>query len=282
MTSFGQKVKMWKASDDKILTQRILRWFMEDGELSIPDELLPVLHQLVQDKSNSQRSGRFGASSRGTCRRAQVFSYLGVNGVPHADPQLANIFLDGTWRHIRWQMLGLTQGWFTRVEVKGNLPELRLGTSADAMNDIEAWGFELKGMREVSNIIRNGIPQPHLLQVHTMLLAHDMDTWVYLGEDKQSQQIHEIVVRRDERVIESVTEELQDLNGHISGHTLPPVLPACAGGDGPKFRGCAYRNICLGCEPAAIPLEQWNQPAPVAVRVGRDAGGPAGEARPAD
>lgn len=259
MATFSSKVKMWKRSEEKILTPRALRWLHDHGDFTVSDEHVPELLRIVQSGSNQIRHGRFGASSRGTCKRAQVFQYLGVSGIPLADPVLSNVFLDGTWRHVRWQMLGLEQGWFSRVEVGGAVPELRLGVSADAVNDDEGWGFELKGTSQLASIIRNGVPESHMLQIHTMMLAFEMDRWVYLAEDKSRQELHEVVVERDPKITHAVMEELDELSSAIDGQYLPEVLPACRGGDGRPFTKCQYRSVCLNFDCASVAPEQWVQ-----------------------
>ena len=261
MATFSKKIKDWKRAEDKVLTQRVLSTLTANGgSMVLDEEHTETLVEIVTDGSNSVRHGRFGASSRGDCRRQQVFKYLGIPTVPHGDPTLSNIFLDGTWRHVRWQMMGLQYGWFTRVEVKEALPELRLGVSADAVNDDEGWGFELKGTSRLVEVIKNGVPLKHQLQIHTMMLAFDFDKWVYMAEDKSRQEIHEVVVERDEELIKSVTEELLDLNEHINNRTLPPVLPACGGASGPLWKSCAFRDVCLGFDAASIPAGEWDHP----------------------
>jgi hypothetical protein len=177
--------------------------------------------------------------------------------IPHTDPVLSNIFLDGTWRHIRWQMMGMTAGWFTAIEVKTTVPELRLGVSADAMNTDERWGFELKGTSQLASVIRNGVPEKHLLQVHTMMLAFGMDRWVYMAEDKSRQEIHEVVIDADPKMLDRVERELHVLNECVTKRELPEVLPSCRGGDGRLFNGCPFRGVCLDFDPASVPAGQW-------------------------
>lgn len=255
---------MWKRSEDKILSQRVIRWLRDNPNFSVPDELVPELIRITTDDSNNVRHSRFGASSRGDCLRMQVFKYLGVDAIELSDPALSNIFLDGTWRHIRWQMIGAAQGWFTRVEVKATDPERRLAVSADAINDDEGWGFELKGTSQLDRVIKTGVPEKHLLQVHTMMDVFDLDTWVYMAEDKSSQEIHEVVVRRNEKLMTAVKEEISALNESIDSRRLPEVLPACRGGDGRTFQRCPFRHVCLNVDSASIPDWQWDDPAGVA------------------
>ena len=257
MATFSESVKLWKRSENKILSPRVLNWLHDNSSFTVPPEHESELIRITTDSSNSVRHGRFGASSRGDCYRQQVFKFLGVDGIGHSDPVLSNIFLDGTWRHVRWQMMGLANGWFTDVEVRRSLPELRLVVSADALNTDEGWGFELKGTSQLSSIIRNGVPEKHLLQIHTMMMVFDIDTWVYMAEDKSRQEIHEVVIYRDDQLAQSVKDEISELNSSIESRELPEVLPACKGSDGRLFRGCPFRDVCIDFNPETVPAERW-------------------------
>lgn len=243
--SLGRLLKHIKAGDALIITPRLDRWLMEHPEGVTPDpEALNGL--LRRAGSNNDRANRFGASSRGTCLRAQVFSYIGWRQNRGADPVLQNIFNDGTWRHLRWQLMGLQAGLFTDIEVPYSLPQWNLKVSLDGENRNEGWGFELKGTSNMSGLVTNGISQGHLLQVHTCMLASELDTFVYVAEDKRSQEWREIVVRRDEKVIRQVKQELTKLNDAIDRRRLPAIQKECERGQGPIFKGCPYADRCLG------------------------------------
>jgi hypothetical protein len=239
-------IRRIKQSADLLVTPRLDRWLLDHPEgiviKSTADKTL--LARLVGDSSNAQRTARFGASNRGTCLRQQVFRFLGMPGLISGDSALQNLFNDGTWRHIRHQMMGMMGGWFTDVEVKAELPQYNLGTSLDGENSSEGWGFELKGTSNFGRIVEYDIPHGHLLQMHTAMLARGHERMVYLAEDKRSQAWKEIIINRDERLIREVKDELNRATDAIEDQRLPEVLNSCKIKKGDEYQGCPFRRFC--------------------------------------
>jgi hypothetical protein len=165
-------------------------------------------------------------------------------GLYPADSALQNLFNDGTWRHIRHEMMGMIGGWFTGVEVKAELPQYNLATSLDGENTDEGWGFELKGTSNFSRIMEYDIPHGHMLQMHTAMLARDLERMVYLAEDKRTQQWKEIIIQRDPTLIREVKDELNRATDAIEDQRLPPVLPACRIKRGDEYNTCPFRRFC--------------------------------------
>lgn len=252
MSNVIKAIKNIKAREQRelILTPQVDAYLSDHPNgIVLSEPVAERIKQLMVSADNHDRSARFGASSRGTCERRQVFTYLGMPAVTSMmPPQLINLFSDGTWRHMRWQGMGLEAGWFTEVEVQTTLPEYRLGVSADAMNDEEMWGFELKGTSALGTVIRDGIPWKHMLQMHTMMLAFDFDTWIYMAECKFTQNYYEVVVHRDEAIIREVKDELNRLNDAIEDERFPAPLQACRHQKGDAWNECPYAGICLGTQ----------------------------------
>lgn len=259
--SLGAILKRIQSSEALIVTPTIDRWLVDHPEgITVPQEMMPLVEMLLSSP-NADRSARFGASGRGTCTRQQVFSYLGMPGLRRYDSQLQNIFNDGTWRHIRWQIMGLLAGIFVNdhwnvpeglygspdqapVEVVHRMPQYQLKVSCDGENTEEGWGFELKGHGWYGGVVKNGIPPKHLLQVHTYFIATGFDRFVYVAEDKRSNDWKEIVVRPDPAILRTTKDELNALTDAIEDEELPPVLTACRGGKGEDFKGCPYQHRC--------------------------------------
>ena len=126
------------------------------------------------------------------------------------DPGLHAIFIDGTWRHLRWQMLLLTAGILTDIEVPFHRPDMRLRGSLDGQNADEAWGFELKGTSDTEIVVGRKEPIPyHILQVHTYFIGKpELERFSLIYEDKRYQSWKEIVVERDPAVLGIVRDEL--------------------------------------------------------------------------
>jgi hypothetical protein len=235
-----------KRNNSLLITNKVEAWLAKEGDnlgITDTDDLDRLVRLAVGVADNSDRSKRFGASSRGTCERRQVLAYLGLPVARLRDPSLQNIFNDGTFRHIRWQLMGMAAGVFTDVEVKMKLDDWRLGISMDAINEDELWVFELKGARYLP-MSEADISEAHMLQMHTYLFATGWDRAVYLVEDKATQQWKEIVVRRNNAYVDKVRRELERLNEAVEEEVLPPVLPECAVRKG-EYKKCVYGPWCV-------------------------------------
>lgn len=249
-----------------VVTNRLEGWLAAHPEgILPPTEMAPVVYDLLLRPPTGNRGGSFH-SDRMKCERAQVFEFLGMPDAGRGyTPTLQNVFNDGTFRHIRWQLMGLMAGIFTHVEaVKKNggmyyagcqgvpLPAettpvdaMRLGVRADAINLDEGFGAEIKGTRALGYIITNGISTPHLLQMHTYFFAYpELDRWVYLAEDKGSQDWREVVIERDPKLVREVANQLADLNDSVDKKKLPKILPECKEGRSAVFNACPYNKFC--------------------------------------
>lgn len=296
-------IKNIKKRSDLIITPKLEVWLQGGNGLGVDNEedLKLAASLLMASKANDKRDGRFGASSRGMCKRRQVFAFLGMPGGMLIEPQLQNIFNDGTFRHIRWQLMLKKAGIVTDVEVPFQVPEWRLGLSMDAVNEDDEWVFELKGTSaNISGLVEpQNISEAHLLQIHTYLFATGWDRAVYLAESKMSQQWAEVVVPRDEQYIRMVKRELNELNEAVEDEQLPEVLPDCRTKKGQQYRDCPYKAWCIEWstkgdewprsrsweqdgERQSVPVGRRIRRRPDAQGAGRHDGRPAGKDAAAD
>lgn len=245
MSGLTSRIKSIKKATPLLVTPRVEAFLARNPEGVVWDEDGFRLFREIVERSggNEDRSGRFGASSRGSCLRRQVFTFLGMPELRLIEAEVQNLFNDGKWRHLRWQMMGVQSGALTHAEWPTAVPNYRLKVSMDGLNADEGFLFELKGDRNYSRVM-DGVPDAHILQIHTMFLATGYDTAAYLIEDKASQQWREIVVKRDHKITRFVRDELEVLNDHVEDHKLPDILPACAAKEGP-YRTCGYARECL-------------------------------------
>lgn len=244
--SLARTIKNLKRGEKLIITPRIDAWLSKNPSMVLDDELIEVFASIVMKDDNQQRSGRFGSSTRGLCLRQQIFQYCGQPAKRKVNPVLQNLYNDGNWRHLRWQMMGLAANVFTHVEVPVDVPKYRLKTSIDAVNTTEKFIFELKGMSSWTNsTLEPEIPERHNLQIHSMFVATGYDTCVYVREDKRTQEWRETVVRKDEATFRTVKKELVTLNEHVTERTLPPVLNECWAKEG-AYKTCPYAQECIG------------------------------------
>lgn len=261
--TLGAIIKRIRESEALVITPRIDQYLIEHPEgIVVPDEMQPLLQYLTGPSPNADRSARFGASGRTSCLRQQVFAFQGMPPLFRMDPQLQNIFNDGTWRHIRWQMMGLLAGVFVNewwdvpngkfgtveqapVEVKHKLPQYHTSVSLDGENTEEGFGFELKGHGWIGKVVEEGLPDKHMAQVHTYFVATGHDRFIYVAEDKRSNNWKEIIVRQERRWMIQVKDELNALSDAVEDQKLPAVLPACRAKKGPDYQGCPFRHQCV-------------------------------------
>lgn len=231
------------------ITPRLFGWLSANDGVKIEtpevqEKVLDILKPEVHD-----RSGVFHPSQLYQCPRAQIFDYYGVNtGGKEYNPTLQNLFNDGHFRHLRWQIMLLNAGLLTDVEVKVSMPEYRLAGSMDGVNTDEGWMFELKGTSQYSTVLSRGAMPAHIKQVHAYLLASGLDSAVIVYECKSSQQWTEIEVPRDQAIIDEITAILEGLNHAIESGVLPEAYDDCKNQTGATFNRCSFRDICGRCE----------------------------------
>jgi len=231
------------------ITPRLFAWLNNNDGVKIEtpevqEKVLDILKPAVHD-----RSGVFHPSQLYQCPRAQIFDYYGVDtGGKEYNPTLQNLFNDGHFRHLRWQIMLLNAGLLTDVEVKVSLPEYRLAGSMDGVNTDEGWMFELKGTSQFSSVLHRGAMPAHVKQVHAYLLASGLESALIVYECKSSQQWTEIEVKRDEQTIEEIVGILTILNDSIDSGELPEAYDDCKNQTGPTFARCPHASICGRCE----------------------------------
>ena len=245
MSQFLKTLKTIKKAETLLVTPKVIDFLARHPDGVVWDEEAYAMWRWLTQKAmgNDDRSGRFGASSRGDCHRLQIFNFLGMPAGKVLSPENANLFNDGKWRHLRWQMMAWQAGALTHLEHPYEMKSLRVSGSMDGLNSYHSFGFELKGDRNWARLM-DGVPDKHDLQIHTMMLATGWDTFSYLVENKETQDWREIVVHRDPKTIGLVRAELEELNEYIEDHRLPAILPACAAKEGP-YRSCPFAKQCL-------------------------------------
>lgn len=247
-----------KSEHRQLITILMEDYHASNNGLTLSEEDSALLQRLVTTPPRN-RSGSFSASARGTCERAQVFQYLDAPKTGRdTGPTLQSVFIDGTWRHLRWQMTLMSAGRQFGVPVQVEVPfideSLRLRGSLDGI--VDGRGFELKGTRSFSNA-RTTPFSSHLLQIQSYMLLADLDLFSLVYEDKATQQTAEHIVVKNPEVERKVMDEIEALNRAVDSKTLPKMLDGCCG-DGKKSQtwwDCAYRKTCESAQYSLIEEE---------------------------
>lgn len=254
--ALGQMLKNLTRQSDLLVSPRIREFLranpggmlIDDQTGDLAQETKDLILQIMKDAwvGNEDRSGRFGASSRGKCQRAQMWTFMGMPSRRIIEPETFNLFNDGKFRHLRWQVMAVQSGACTHAEYPLTYKKYRMTSSVDALNSEEQFIFELKGDRHMARLLdaAGGVVNEHNLQIHSMFLMTGWDKAAYVMEDKATQDWREIIVRRDPNVIAEVRKELEELNEHVENRTLPEPLAACQAKEGP-YRTCPFAGPCI-------------------------------------
>lgn len=234
---------------DLLVTPAVELWLVGHPEGIVLDDYLSDLLRKLTTAQPRNRDGLWAASAAATCERAQMFTYLDVPQTMRLDPRLQNIFNDGTWRHLRWQMMMMKMGLLDSVEVPVYSHDLHMRGTLDGIgnDDDGEWGFELKGVFSLS-AVQSGPYESHLYQIHSYFLARPSITrFSLVYEDKRTQLTKEFIITRDLTLMKAVKDVFKRLNDFLDRKELPDVQNVCEKGTGKTFNDCSYKTICLGC-----------------------------------
>lgn len=268
-------------ASDKIILPAAYKWLVQHGDDALDERVAEIIIELLTTKPR-YRGKSFSMSSSGACPRARIYGYLDMPGET-VDAQLANIFMDGKWRHLRWQAILLTIGILTHVEFPLAWPSKRsvgtmdgLGVVPDAHPN-QMWrgnefGFELKGVStfQFSKLVKDGPMESHLDQVSGYFLSSGLEVFSLLYEDKTTQALHEWVVTADSqdmrKRIALRMEELEDLNAAVDNEELPRRLSECSSLSGKTFKACGYGGDKQG---TCAQVTSWPSKAPKGIGKGK-------------
>lgn len=243
---FSEVVK--HARPDLIVSKRHDEWLRENSNPVYSQEALDFGREQLQLQSKPRdRRGTISASSLDSCKRKQQFTFLGMPEVNYS-PKTSQIFQNGTFMHIRWQMAGLTEGWLAEGEVPVpadnayGLSGTRDGVAHEG-SVVELKSINSNGFSSVNTF---GPKESHKFQVGTYMVCSGTDNSVIIYEDKNTQDYKEFVVPLTKDLRDQVVEGAERLWDLIKTEKLAEPLAACEERAGYMFTGCPFRNVCLG------------------------------------
>jgi hypothetical protein len=189
------------------------------------------------------RTQSWAASGAGKCLRQRQFAYLGMDGKT-PDEHGLNIFLNGTYVHLRHQVVGLSAGYLRDAEVPVTLPELNLVGTMDAL-DTKGIPVEYKSINQngFGSVRAFGPKAEHRHQIHSYMLASGTDAFRVVYENKNTNDLLEFFVDRDENEVAAVRDDLEMLNEATDNRTLLPMLEECTKKEG-AYRWCPFASSC--------------------------------------
>lgn len=242
------------STDDTVIypvTEALARWDGKYTQEAI-DRVIEVQRKDWGSDHRSHGAGRIRPSSIGSvCPRPALLSFLGDPTDPESRSSRA-IMDSGTWRHYYWQLVGLSAGFLTQIEVPLKHAKWRLSGSADGIgNTTGVFEFKSVNSQKFSAIRGNGDPRQfkppkeHLDQVNSYLVAKDLHHASLVYEERNYLGWFEVRVERDEEVIASLDRRFAAWDAHIKAKTLPPILPDCWAQQGSVFKYCPWKESCF-------------------------------------
>src|SRR5215203_807421 len=147
---FGELIKQQKP--ELVVSRRHDAWMKKNGNPEYSPEAIAFATDALT-VAPRERRGTVSGSSINSCRRRQIFTFLGWFQLPPSG-KTAAIFQNGTMMHIRWQMAGLTEGWLRKAEVPVPHNFLHLSGTMDGLADdgtiVELKSINSNGFRQVN------------------------------------------------------------------------------------------------------------------------------------
>ena len=241
------KFKELVKAQGKPITMRHEQWLSHSSNPEYSQKALDFAAKvLAQDiGGNRRRETNFRASSIGVCSRRQVFAVRGYKTRP-VESDLANIFATGNFLHLKWQMAGLTEGWLIDAEVPVKSNEYSMGGTMDGIiYDGSLFEYKSINPKGFKSVCEFGPRHDHILQAHGYMWLGDLPAVSFIYEDKGSGEWREFRMERDDLIVEAIIGLTSDMEDHIAAHTLPEPLSKCIDREGPIYRNCPFRDICL-------------------------------------
>lgn len=233
---------------DLVLSQRHERWLEENANPVYSEKALQFAQDVLsQDVGGSRsRSSSFRASALGSCGRRQVYKAMDTKGDTKIDAKLANIFATGNFLHLKWQMMGLTEGWLVEAEIPAESDTYDFGGTLDGiLYDGSLFEFKSINDRGFRNVNEYGPKKDHILQAHGYMWLKDLEAVSFVYENKGDGEWREFRVKRDESTIDQIKDSTSKLELHLTNETIPDPLQSCIEKQGYLYRQCPYRKVCL-------------------------------------
>jgi hypothetical protein len=230
------------------ITPAVTKYMMLDPGPYYSEETIEIITNQLAGSGRIRHSS-FAASSLSLhCYRAGVFQWLGATQNAGRDEirnaVLSNLFLDGHWRHLRWQAVLLECGVIDTIEHL--MQDHGMIGTADGVNFAENFGVEIKGCNSYQYTIIVRMKRPlehHIWQVHAYMLLTGMDLWYVLYENKDTNDWKEFRIERDPLITDEILRYVKSSRSVIELKQLPEMLPDCKEKIG-AYRGCNYTDVC--------------------------------------
>ena len=205
--------------------------------------------------------GRLSPSSICGCERQAALKFMGVEGQKRIDPDTELIFLDGHWRHHKWDYIFLDMAaMFPKrirviaIEQPVWFPKLRVAGSLDIHVEIKVNGHWLRYVIDFKGannwafqfVHREHKPKyEHVLQVLPYMRSVKCRRGGIIYDSKEKNHFYIFTFDFKKEEWKLISEWCDRVLEQIERHVLPRMHPECSKGN---FWGdrCVYRGLCYG------------------------------------
>lgn len=215
------------------------------------DRLQEVMAHDMMTADRGDGEGRLRPSSlSGPCSRAKMLSFHGYRSeeLPGGDHVLAEL---GTWNHYRQQLMGLSTGLLSDIEVPVSDRNLLLAGDIDGLTP-SGVGVEIKTVH--TDYYRRLFykaedeKEPvakHLLQIHAYMRALGSDQFWLVYQNRSDGDLTEFTVDFDVTTNSLLDNVVTPLVAHANAGTLPDLLPLCKQMKGDIYHACLWKEACF-------------------------------------
>lgn len=190
--------------------------------------------QLLLARKEPRQRTYYSPSGSKRCLREQALAISGMPGRIDENPRTNSLFDDGHWRHLRWHTIFLRMDRYGLLKVHAQeefvkyLPWYVAGTPDDVLEiDGEMYVIDVKGANDqvFREIQRTGRLPEHLSgykwQLHNYMQALHINKGILWFENKNTQEYHEMRVKRDPELVKQLRAQYKILRKHRKAGTLP-------------------------------------------------------------
>ena len=231
-----------------VLSKRHEEWLEKNHNPSWSDEALEFAQSVLSGDAggNRKRKTDFRASGISSCSRQLLYQASAAKGKEEINARLSNIFATGNFLHLKWQMIGLTEGWLKSAEIPFESEEYSFGGTLDGIIFDDSL-FEFKSINSYgySNVVKFGPKKDHIDQANAYMWLADLKAVSFVYENKDTGDWKEFRLSRDPKIISEIKEKLEYLEEMHKEDKKPKPLKKCIEKEGQTYRFCKFREICL-------------------------------------
>ena len=220
---------------------------------------IAFMNDLMRARMRKRKKGVFSPSMLGSCMRQAYFVKIRQKKQPALSPQTNGYFLDGDFRHYKWQFA------LWKAQRKGLLElvgvEVRVfSKTGDFVGTIDAivringklYIIDFKGMnvRSFQQFVSDGLEEKHGIQItgYGMIYGKDIEGCLLVGESKAGPLQNGSPIALYEQFVPipqfkaQVKKRLAKLRRFVDNEEIPP--PACVSTRHKEFQECPFAWFC--------------------------------------